>query len=232
MRFSVTELQRLYLEVLAFVDYIEIYKPRMDGARSPAKEPAACIGAFTSVPRVVEDFLDAGLPVYFIRPAAAVFTTSPPKILSVVSLLEPEAHLELRDSTPRFPTIFKGPTNTPMKHLAMHRYSRTWMVYKSPHDSTAVPISINPFQNGEIVPNASDIRGEAELLKFAISARHFSLESEHCCWQPQKLKGGFELESRFLCLEDIASAFDSNVLELFRTCAYPPSMHSRARISL
>src|ERR1700742_2794411 len=28
MRFSVTELQRYYLEVLALVDFIEIYKPR------------------------------------------------------------------------------------------------------------------------------------------------------------------------------------------------------------
>ena len=165
MRFSVTELQRYYLEVLAFIDYIEIYKPRMDGARSPAKELASCIGAFTSLPRVVQDFVEAGLPVYFIRPAAAVFTASPPKILKVVSLLEPEAHLVLCDATPRFLTIFRGSANSPMKHLAMHRYSRTWMVYKNPHDSTAAPISVNPFQNNGVVPNASDIRGEAELLK-------------------------------------------------------------------
>src|ERR1700742_5194572 len=157
MRFSVTELQRFYLKVLAFIDYIEIYKPRMDGARSPAKELASCIGAFTSLPRVVQDFVEAGLPVYFIRPAAAVFTASPPKILKVVSLLEPEAHLVLCDATPRFPTIFRGSANTPMKHLAMHRYSRTWMVYKNPHDSTAAPISVNPFQNNGVVPNASDI---------------------------------------------------------------------------
>ena len=166
MRFSVTELQRYYLEVLALVNYIEIYKPRMDGAQSPAKGlTAACIGAFTSTPRVVQDFVEAGLPVYFIRPAAAVFTASPPKILSVVSLLDPESHLELRDSEPRFPTIFKGLTNTHMKHLAIHRYSRTWMVYKDPHDPTAMPISVNPFQSGTIVVNASNIRKEAELLR-------------------------------------------------------------------
>ena len=43
MRFGVTEVQCYYLEIYALLDYLQIYKPRMDGAQ-PAATVANCIG--------------------------------------------------------------------------------------------------------------------------------------------------------------------------------------------
>ena len=44
MWFNITEFQCLYLEIYALLDYLEIYKPRMDGLQSPAATTANCIG--------------------------------------------------------------------------------------------------------------------------------------------------------------------------------------------
>ena len=66
MRFSITEFQRYYLEVCGLVDYLELYKPRMDGQRPAATTVAHCVGAFTSIARTVQDFHSASLPVWFI----------------------------------------------------------------------------------------------------------------------------------------------------------------------
>jgi len=53
MWFKITEFQRLYLEIHALLDYLEIYKPRMDGHQPPATTVANCIGAFTNIPQVL-----------------------------------------------------------------------------------------------------------------------------------------------------------------------------------
>ena len=45
MRFSVTKFQPYYLEIYALLDYLQIYKPCMDGAQPVATAVANCIGA-------------------------------------------------------------------------------------------------------------------------------------------------------------------------------------------
>ena len=66
MRLGVTEFQRHYLELYGLLDYLKIYKPRMDGAKPPAESVMNCMGAFTNIPHVVQDFYTAGLPVWFL----------------------------------------------------------------------------------------------------------------------------------------------------------------------
>jgi hypothetical protein len=46
MRFGVTEFQRYYLEARGCLDYLELYKPRMDGQKPPAETVANCVGRF------------------------------------------------------------------------------------------------------------------------------------------------------------------------------------------
>ena len=69
MRFSITEFQRYYLEICGCLDYLQIYKPRMDGQKPPAETVANCIGAFTHVVCIAQDFHMAGLPVWLLRPS-------------------------------------------------------------------------------------------------------------------------------------------------------------------
>ena len=63
MRVSISEFQHYYLEVYGCLDYLEIYKPRMEGVRPPAESIVNCMGAITNIPSIVQDFYMAGLPV-------------------------------------------------------------------------------------------------------------------------------------------------------------------------
>jgi hypothetical protein len=141
MRFGVTEFQRYYLEIYALLDYLLIYKPRMDGAQPAATTIANCIGAFTNVPRVAQDFKTAGLPVWLIHPWKT--GPFPYNVLQVVTPQDPVDFLCFSQHDPPFPVIFRGFMNTFEKHDAIHGYSRTWLVFKDPFqdDPPSVPTS-------------------------------------------------------------------------------------------
>ena len=50
MKFGITEFQWYYLETLGLIDYLEIYKPRIDGIQTHTGSVDNCMGVFTSVP--------------------------------------------------------------------------------------------------------------------------------------------------------------------------------------
>lgn len=161
MRFGVAEFQRYYLEVVGALDYLEIYKPRMDGNAPHAVKTANCIGAFATTPRVVQDFFDAGLPVFLARHFSEVFA-SRPNILTIVQPIVPDGQLVLCDCDPPFPSIFQGPTNTSAKHSAMHKYTRTWMVFNDPFGGD---LGEDPFATGGKPPTHSRTTPMAELMR-------------------------------------------------------------------
>ena len=134
MRIGVTEFQRYYLEIYGCLDYLEIYKPRMDGERPPAESVANCIGAITNIPRIVQDFWTAGLPVWFLRPSSAWDSSVRCNILEVVTPIDPADILCLSDHHPPFPAIFNGSTSDPLRHTAFYDHSRMWLVFKDPFD--------------------------------------------------------------------------------------------------
>ena len=132
MRIGVAEFQRYYLEVRGCLDYLEIYKPRMDNERPPAESVVNCIGAITHIPRIVQDFYTAGLPVWFLRPST--FWDSPNRcnILKIVTPLDPADLLCLLDHYPPFSAIYRGPSNDPLRHTAFYDHSRMSLVFKDP----------------------------------------------------------------------------------------------------
>ena len=136
MKFGVTEFQRYFLETLGLLDYLEVYKPRMDGATSgPLSVTAEAddrIGAFTSDARVAQEFFEARLPVWYIRETKKIATNpdTAPNVLKLIDVREPAQFVILDDCTPPFPRIFDGYTNVPQKYASMHAFSRTWMVYR------------------------------------------------------------------------------------------------------
>ncbi|KAF8805279.1 hypothetical protein BYT27DRAFT_7258384 [Phlegmacium glaucopus] len=145
MRFNVTEFQRYYLEICALLDYLEIYKPRMDGLQPAATTVANCIGAFTNTPRVAQYFFTAGLPVWVIRPWKT--GPFPYNILAVVPPLNPADSLCISQHEPPFPVIFCGFMNTCEKHNALHTYSRTWLVFKDPFQDEPASKDLGPTSN-------------------------------------------------------------------------------------
>ena len=151
MWFKITEFQRLYLEIYAFLDYMEIYKPRMDGHQPPATTVAKCIGAFTNIPEIAQFFHRAGLPIWFIQ----YWNTGPylHNVLSVVTPLDPADSLCISPHNPPFPVIFRGYMNARERHDAIQNYSRKWLVFKDPfHDG---PPSKDPEHKGHVAPVAS-----------------------------------------------------------------------------
>lgn len=130
MWFKITEFQRLYLEIYALLDYMEIYKPRMDGHQLAATTVANCVGVFTNVPQVAQFFHRAGLPVWLLQPRET--GPFPHNVLAVVSPLDPFDSLCISPHDPPFPVIFRGYMNTREKHDAIHSYSRKWLVFKDP----------------------------------------------------------------------------------------------------
>ena len=60
---GVTEFQCYYLELYGCLDYLEIYRPRMEGIKPPAESIVNCMGTMTNIPSIVQDFRTAGLPI-------------------------------------------------------------------------------------------------------------------------------------------------------------------------
>jgi hypothetical protein len=78
MEFGIRDVQRIWLEITAMLDYMEIFKPKMDGllGNRPPAQAAETIGAFTNDLRVAQDLFLAGLPYWLIH----LYLTSPIKI--------------------------------------------------------------------------------------------------------------------------------------------------------
>ena len=151
MWFKITGFQHLYLEILALLDYLEIYKPRMDRHQPPATIIANCIRAFTNIPEIVQYFHRAGLPIWFLQPWKT--SSFPYNILSVISPLNPVDSLCISLHDLSFPMIFRGYMNTWEKHDAIHSFSWKWLVFKDPfHDE---PPSKDPDPQQHIVQVAS-----------------------------------------------------------------------------
>lgn len=134
MRFGVTEFQRYYLETLGCLDFLEIYKPRMDGKSPPAETVANCVGVVTHVTRVVQDFHTAGLPVWLLRPSNIWDTPVECNILEVVTPVNPADTLCVSPHDPPFPPVFSGSASHPNKHGAIHLYTRNWLSFKDPFE--------------------------------------------------------------------------------------------------
>lgn len=134
MRLAVTEFQRYYLETYGCLDYLEIYKPRMEGLRPQAESVENCVGAFTHSARTVQEFCNAGLPVWFLRPSSDWDSPMRCNILEIVTPLDPANILCVMEHYPLFPAIFWGSSADPKKHIAFLTHSRMRLVFKDPFE--------------------------------------------------------------------------------------------------
>ena len=132
MVFCVTKFQHCYLELLGILDYLEIYKPHMDGVLPAATTVTNCFGAFTHAPNVAQDFFITSLPVWFSQPLwPGQFLHN---ILNMVTPFEPANFLCINPLNPPSPVLYDGPLNVYKKHNALHKISQTWLVLKDPFE--------------------------------------------------------------------------------------------------
>ena len=142
MEFGVRDVQRIWLEIMAMLDYMEIFKLKMDGLLGnwPPAQVADTIGAFTNDLRVAQDLFLAGLPYWLIRPLSD-FTNQ--NILKIVHLCNADKYLTVKDHQFPYPVIFEGPATSIEKFQTIHHYGWNFLCYA---DSFNIPISTAGIQ--------------------------------------------------------------------------------------
>jgi hypothetical protein len=151
MAVGVRDVQRCWLDVTAMLDYMQIYKPRMDSAQlavnSFTEKAANTIGVFTNEVRVAQDFYHAGLPCWLIRPVSDFGKTN---VLKVVPLLPPDNYVIL---TPhhrfKYPVIFEGSASSFEKYNAILGAARNFLRYPDPFN-----ISSTDDSTSKLLPQA------------------------------------------------------------------------------
>ena len=147
MRFGVAEFQRYYLELVAALDYLEVFQPRMIGTMPAPDTVEKRVGIFTTTPRIAEEFFSAGLPVWLVQDED-VAIASTINVVAHALPRQPHLYVCLQDYDPVFPNIYIGRSDVPLKHTAIHRYSRTWLVYGNPFDDeVSTSPDIDPFNH-------------------------------------------------------------------------------------
>jgi hypothetical protein len=139
IQFVVRDLQRVWLHVWAILDYMEIYKPRIDGSAPPSGGVADTVGTFTSSIRVAQDMFLAGLPCWLIRPSN---TFVDQKIFSIAEIFHPKDYIVLESHKFNYPVIFKGPATDLEKYHAIEIFARNFLSSRDPFAISSTPLSL------------------------------------------------------------------------------------------
>jgi len=148
IEFVVRDLQRVWLHVWAILDYMEIYKPRMDGHALPGDGVADTVGTFTMSIRVAQDMFLAGLPCWLIRPSG---TFVDEKIFAIGEIFHPKDYVILEPHKFNYPVIFKGPATNFEKYRVIDNFARNFLCSQDPFAMSCTPSSLA----GESQPSTS-----------------------------------------------------------------------------
>ena len=139
LEFVVWDLQRMWLYVWAVLDYMEIYKPRMDGLAPPSSDTADTIGTFTNSIRVAQDMFLTSLPLWLIWPSSDF---GDQKIFVIGEVFHPKDYFILEPHKFNYPVIFKGLATDLEKYHAIKTYSRNFLCSKDPFAMLCTPSSL------------------------------------------------------------------------------------------
>lgn len=139
IQFVVRDLQRVWLHVWAVLDYMEIYKPRMDGHALPGDGVADTVGTITMSIRVAQDMFLAGLPCWLIRPSG---TFGDEKICAIGEIFHPKDYIVLEPHKFNYPVIFKGPATDQEKYRVMELFARNFLCSQDPFALSCTPSSL------------------------------------------------------------------------------------------
>ena len=139
IEFVVRDLQRMWLHVWAILDYMEIYRPRINGNAPPAAGVADTMGTFTTSIRVAQDMFLAGLPCWLIR-ESALFCDQ--KIFRIAEIFDPKDYVVMGPHKFNYPVIFKGPAEGLEKFTAIELFARNFLRCRDPFAMTSTPSSL------------------------------------------------------------------------------------------
>ena len=140
MEFIVWDLQRVWLHVWAILDYMQIYKPCMDGLAPSDKGVANMIGTFMTTIHIAQDMFLASLPFWLIRSSD---TFAEEKIFQIDLILHPKDHIILDPHQFTYPIIFQGPATSLEKYCSIEVFACNFLCLQDPFAISATPSSIS-----------------------------------------------------------------------------------------
>ena len=129
IEFVVQDLQRMWLHVWGILDYMEIYKPRMDGHAPPGKGVADTIGTFITSIHVAQDMFLTGLPCWLIQESKTFGNEKKDYIV-----LDPQKF--------NYPIIYKGPASGLEKFNVIKKFACNFLCSQNPFAITSTPSSL------------------------------------------------------------------------------------------
>jgi hypothetical protein len=138
----------MWLHVWGILNYMEMYKPRMDGQAPPAPGIADTIGTFTTSIRVAQDMFLASLPCWLIRESK---TFDNKKIFSIAEVFHPKDYIILGPHKFNYSMIYTGPAAGLEKFAAIERFARNFLCSQDPFGSTPSLLA------GALQPSTSSI---------------------------------------------------------------------------
>ncbi|PPQ78922.1 hypothetical protein CVT24_012421 [Panaeolus cyanescens] len=121
LRLSVTDFQRSYLELEAYILYMTQVRSRSAGWETPATNTFSTVGAYTMDPAAVQRLFIAGVPVWLVREWDGAPVKS--NILSIVQPIAPRDLICVADASPPFPTIATSTYSSSQGYHAIIRNS-------------------------------------------------------------------------------------------------------------
>jgi hypothetical protein len=152
MCLGVREMQRIYLELTALLNYMEYYRLRSTSLGTIDN----IMGAFTHDPLVCDCLYKAGIPVWFIRPYSALNSI---RIRALAPVTKPVGVLPLEPSSrPVYPAIYRGRGDVLEKYIALGRNILGYLRYPNPFGylrakPLAAPLAV-------AVPSKREIRAQ------------------------------------------------------------------------
>lgn len=153
--------QRLLLEMVARNEWTVLHRGRLDAARQRMKQGPVLdvIGAFTEDMNVADILFYAGIPVWYVRPAAttpdvridAIGRVIEVTLMNTLELLH-GGNLDVSDASPApHRILYTGLANKPERYQAMNQYFRS--LFQS-------PLLLGAYQpsNASVLPSSSVIR--------------------------------------------------------------------------
>ncbi|KAK0442562.1 hypothetical protein EV421DRAFT_1949390 [Armillaria borealis] len=125
VQLSVRETQRVVLYLQALIDYMLIYKPRMDTAADSSvsrKADPKLMGAFTNDAQIAQCFFRAGIPVWIVRHVDQLPNIH---IDKTDHFREPHLFMPLDQHRTKFHPIFKGHGLTAEKYYTFDRFTHS-----------------------------------------------------------------------------------------------------------
>lgn len=141
VQLGVRAVQRAYLELLACLDFVELFKPLMH--RGSASIPALSnrIGTITTDINVCNQMYRAGLPVWLIRPWNALHSI---RMVNTVAVQYPAGIVAVDPAIrPSYPAIFtRGSPGDKYRSLVDHILG--YLTYPDPFNTTRALASVQP----------------------------------------------------------------------------------------